>query len=113
MAASSAAAAGAAVQDLTNSTSSILQDAEQLSALVRQGPQHIAHHLMSGMKLHKQYDVPYDLGYLEGLPDHQPALGSGQLDVIVGPMFAGKTTALLQQVSAMVMLQCCKWVRTW
>lgn len=93
------------MQDHASSTSSILQDAEQLSALGRLGPQQIAHHIMSGMKLHKQCDVPFNLGYLDGLPDHQPALGSGQLDVIVGPMFAGKTTALLQQVSAGVMVQ--------
>lgn len=76
------------------------QEAEQLLARVHQGPQHIAHHIMSGKKLDKRYDIPVNLGYLDGLPDHQPALGSGQLDVIVGPMFAGKTTALLQQVRA-------------
>jgi hypothetical protein len=54
---------------------------------------------MSGRRLDRRYDIPVNLGFLDGYVDHAPALGSGRLDVILGPMFAGKTTALLKRVS--------------
>jgi len=60
---------------------------------------HQPSHVMSGRRLAAQYDIPLDPSYLDAYEDHQPALGSGRLDVIVGPMFAGKTTALLHRVS--------------
>lgn len=73
-------------------------DVEQLLQHAHRGPQHVPAHVMSGKKLDKRYDIPVNIGFLDEYSDHQPALGSGKLDVIMGPMFAGKTTALLNQV---------------
>jgi hypothetical protein len=87
-----ASSAGAAVQEGH-------ADVEQLVKRAQHAPQHIAAHIMSGKKLDKRYDMPVNIGFLDEFSDHQPALGSGQLDVIMGPMFAGKTTALLKRVS--------------
>jgi ABC-type uncharacterized transport system ATPase subunit len=36
---------------------------------------------------------------LAAAPDHAPQLGEGKLELIMGPMFAGKTTALIDRVS--------------
>jgi thymidine kinase len=53
---------------------------------------------MSGRRLALRFDMPVGLDWLCGLPDHNAALGEGRLEVILGPMFAGKTTALLDRV---------------
>jgi hypothetical protein len=37
---------------------------------------------------------------LAAAPDHAPELGEGKLELIMGPMFAGKTTALINRVSS-------------
>lgn len=65
------------------------------------GPQAPPKHIMSGKRIAEEYDVPVNISFLDTYADHQPAVGSGRLDVIVGPMFAGKTTALLQKVRRM------------
>lgn len=90
--------AGSALQD---STSDVHQQQHQRAdvAAGHQHPQHVPPHVMSGRRLDRRYDIPVNLGFLDGYVDHAPALGSGRLDVILGPMFAGKTTALLQRVS--------------
>jgi thymidine kinase len=99
-----ASSAGAAVQEGH-------ADVEQLFRRAQQAPQHIAAHIMSGKKLDRRYDLPVNIGFLDEFTDHQPALGSGQLDVIMGPMFAGKTTALLKRVSLGLTLrtECCNF----
>eukprot|EP00877_Chromochloris_zofingiensis_P004185 jgi/Chrzof1/13768/Cz08g11140.t1 len=46
-----------------------------------------------------QPDFPLDLAWTEPLAHQSRERGSGEIDVIMGPMFAGKTTALLQRVA--------------
>lgn len=59
---------------------------------------------MSGLRISPAYDTEISLSWLDPLPDYRPALGAGRLEVIVGPMFAGKSTALLNRVSE------CQWL---
>eukprot|EP00775_Hariotina_reticulata_P012703 gene12703-12834_t len=53
---------------------------------------------MSGRRVTARYDVPLGLDWAQGLPDHVPGLGEGRLELIMGPMFAGKTTQLIARV---------------
>lgn len=55
--------------------------------------------LMSGRRVTRRFDVPLGLDWLTRVPDHVANLGSGRLDIIMGPMFAGKTTQLIKRVS--------------
>jgi len=59
---------------------------------------------MSGCRVTARYDVPLGLDWTQGLPDHAPGLGEGQLELIMGPMFAGKTTQLIARVSKQLQL---------
>ncbi|WIA29953.1 hypothetical protein OEZ86_000051 [Tetradesmus obliquus] len=53
---------------------------------------------MSGRRVNARYDIPLGFDWLAGAPDHAPGLGEGRLELILGPMFAGKTTALINRV---------------
>lgn len=64
-------------------------------------------HTMSGHRLALRYDIPVGFDWLQGLPAHTPRLGEGKLEVFVGPMFAGKTTALINRVRAGTHRWCC------
>jgi hypothetical protein len=59
---------------------------------------------MSGCRVTARYDVPLGLDWTQGLPDHVADLGEGQLELIMGPMFAGKTTQLIARVSKQLQL---------
>ncbi|KAF8069643.1 hypothetical protein HT031_001760 [Scenedesmus sp. PABB004] len=56
------------------------------------------HAAMSGRRVGARYDIPLGFDWLAGAPDHAPALGEGRLELIMGPMFAGKTTRLIARV---------------
>eukprot|EP00879_Flechtneria_rotunda_P015611 GHRR01016326.1.p1 GENE.GHRR01016326.1~~GHRR01016326.1.p1 ORF type:complete len:366 (+),score=140.04 GHRR01016326.1:153-1250(+) len=53
---------------------------------------------MTGQRVPKQYDTPLGTDWLKCVPEHTPQIGDGRLELIVGPMFAGKSTHLLKRV---------------
>lgn len=57
--------------------------------------------VMSGRRVNSQFDIPLGLDWLASAPDHVAELGSGRLELIMGPMFAGKTTKLIHRVSGL------------
>lgn len=77
-------------------------------------PQHGFHHVASTSSRMQQaeattaapsvpscLDMPLDLTWTDAMEPKQVVPGSGRIDVICGPMFAGKSTKLLQQVCAL------------
>eukprot|EP00878_Enallax_costatus_P018410 GHUV01019380.1.p1 GENE.GHUV01019380.1~~GHUV01019380.1.p1 ORF type:complete len:441 (+),score=107.47 GHUV01019380.1:306-1628(+) len=54
--------------------------------------------VMSGRRVHSQFDVPLGVDWLTGADVHEAELGAGKLELIMGPMFAGKSTRLMARV---------------
>lgn len=54
---------------------------------------------MTGRRLAADYDVPLTPDWLSSAPDAPCERGGGRLELFLGPMYAGKTTALLRRMA--------------